>query len=131
MTEPPEISLGSGETGAVDTGLLTGTNTNDSATVGIGNTVGLSVLEGEGSNDQVGESLSGELSGDIGICRWKLKVKRMTNLLVFGDDVFEQLCVDLGIVAALLEVNTVNLAGLDLGRGIVRVHLRTLSISIL
>jgi hypothetical protein len=43
---------------------------------------------------------------------------RKTNLLALGDDVSEQLSVDLGIVATLLESYTIDLLGLD-GRWLV------------
>lgn len=50
--------------------------------------------------------------------------ERRTNILVLRDDVAEGRGVDLGVVAALLKRDTVDLASLDEGRNVGCVHLR-------
>lgn len=54
VSKPPGVGLGSGETRAVDAGLLPGSESNRSSAVGEADRVGLGVLEREGGDDQVG-----------------------------------------------------------------------------
>ena len=61
VPEPPEIGFGSCKTGAVDTRLLSGPDTDNRSTVCVGNTVRLGVLEGERGNNQVPRGISWEL----------------------------------------------------------------------
>lgn len=55
VAEPPVVGFGAGETGAVDTGLLTCTETDDGAVEGVGDGVRLSVFEGKGGDNEVGD----------------------------------------------------------------------------
>lgn len=48
----------------------------------------------------------------------------MTYLLIFGDNVFKQLSINLSIISALLHMNAVDLAGFDFSGSVVRVHLK-------
>lgn len=50
------------QTRAVDAGLLTGTNADDSTTIGVSDTVRLSVLQSQSGDDEVGERLVRKLS---------------------------------------------------------------------
>lgn len=62
VAEPPEVRFVSCEARAVDTRLLAGTDTDDSTTIGVGNTVGLSVLQGKSGDDKISERLVRKLS---------------------------------------------------------------------
>lgn len=104
VTEPPEVGFTSGKTCAVNAGLLASTDTNDSTVIGIGDAVGLGVLEGQSGNDEIGDGA-------------------LRKVLVLRHNVVEQLSVNLGVVALLLEVNTVDLLGLNLGGNVVGVDL--------
>lgn len=98
---PPVVGLVTGKTGAVDTALLAGTETDDLAVESVADRVGLGVLQGDGGNGQVTESSLGQ-GGVLG-----------------GDDVVEGLAGgDDDVVAVLGELNTVQSAGL-LGSGVV------------
>jgi DNA helicase HerA-like ATPase len=61
VTQPPVVSLLSGQSGTVNSGLLTSTETNDGTVQSVTDRVGLSVLQSKGSDGQVGDSLLGEL----------------------------------------------------------------------
>lgn len=61
VTEPPKVGLVACETGAVDTGLLTCADTDDGAAIGVGHTVGLSILECKGGDYEIGQSLVRQL----------------------------------------------------------------------
>lgn len=98
---PPVVGLVACKTSTVDTGLLTGAETNNLAVDGVTDRVALGVLEGDGGDGKVASSLSGEGAGVLG-----------------GDDGAEVLGRDLDIVAGLLEVDAVYAAGLD-GIGVV------------
>lgn len=67
VTEPPVVGLVTGETGAVNSGLLSGSETDDGAVESVADRVGLGVLEREGGDDQVGDGRLGELwvSGEV------------------------------------------------------------------
>ena len=54
VTQPPVVGLVSCQSGTVDSGLLACTKTNDGSVQCVADGVGLSVLESEGSDDQVG-----------------------------------------------------------------------------
>eukprot|EP00128_Syssomonas_multiformis_P015058 Colp12_sorted_trinity150504_noHs@9992 len=86
LAEPPVVSLLPSKACAVDAGLLACTKTNNLAVSGVADRVGLSVLEGNGGNDQV-------THGGLG------------QLLVLGHDVSEEVLGDLEVVAALLHVD--------------------------
>ena len=94
VTEPPEIGLSTSQTGAVDAGLLACTDADNSTMVSIGDTVGLCVLEGKGGDDEVCDGL-------------------LREILVLGDYVLEELRIDFGVVAGLLEGDAVDLLGLN------------------
>jgi hypothetical protein len=64
VTQPPVVGLVSGQSGAVNSGLLTSTETDDGTVQGVAYRVGLSVLESQGSNGQIGNGLLGELNGE-------------------------------------------------------------------
>ena len=53
MSEPPEVGFGSCKSGTVDPGLLACSKTNYRAVFGIPNTVGLGILDGNGSDKKV------------------------------------------------------------------------------
>lgn len=61
VTEPPEVGFGSCETGAVNTGLLACTDTDDGSAISVCDTVGLGVFECESGDDEVGQSLRRQL----------------------------------------------------------------------
>lgn len=61
VAEPPVVRLLTRKTSAMDTGLLTRTKTNNSAIQGVTDTVGLGVLEGQGGDSEIDESLLGHL----------------------------------------------------------------------
>lgn len=62
VTEPPVVGFGACETGAVDAGLLACAETDDGAVEGIGDGVGLGVLQGDGGDDEVGDGGVGKLA---------------------------------------------------------------------
>lgn len=92
---PPVVGLVTGKTGAVDTGLLASTETNDLAVGGVADRVALCVLEGDGGNGKVAGSSLGK------------------SAILGGDDGGEALGGDLDIVAVLLKVDAVDGAGLS------------------
>ena len=99
LAEEPCVSLGACKSGAVDSGLLTSAYT-DSLTVDcIANGVGLGVLEGDESYDQVA------------LCGFG-------KFLVSCYDIFEKVIADLEFVSALFEGDAVNIFGFD-GCGLV------------
>ena len=57
MPEPPQVGFRSGQAGAVDTRLLSGSDSNDRPTVCVRDAVRLRVLEGERGNDQVAHGI--------------------------------------------------------------------------
>ena len=61
MPEPPQVGFGPRQTSAVDTRLLSGSNSNDRPTVCVRDAVRLRVLEGECGNDQVSDGIRWEL----------------------------------------------------------------------
>lgn len=61
VSEPPGVSFRSCETSAVDSGLLSCSESNGSSVVGEADRVGLSVFEGEGSDDEISEGGCGNL----------------------------------------------------------------------
>lgn len=61
VPKPPVIGLVAGKSGAVDSGLLTGSETDDSSVEGVANRVGLGVLEGNGRDEKIEGRLRGEL----------------------------------------------------------------------
>lgn len=104
---PPVVGLVAGQTSAVDTALLAGTEADDLAVEGVADRVGLSVLQGDGGDGQVTESSLGQ-GGGLG-----------------SDDVVEGLAGrDDNVVAVLGELNAVQGAAL-LGSGVVvLIHLK-------
>lgn len=57
VTEPPKICFSTSQASTVNAGLLTGSDSDDGAVVGIGHTVGLGVLESEGGDNQIRDGL--------------------------------------------------------------------------
>lgn len=106
-SHPPVVGLVTGKSGTVNSGLLSSTETNDLSVVGVAHRVALSVLESDGGDGKVTSSALGEGSSVLG-----------------GDDGVEVLGGDLNIVTVLLEVDTVDSAGLSSGRVVLRVDLK-------
>ncbi|KAI6770355.1 hypothetical protein HG530_004984 [Fusarium avenaceum] len=98
---PPVIGLVTSKSGAVNSGLLASSKTNDLAVVGVAHRVALGVLQSDGRNGQVTSSALGERRSVLGC-----------------DDCVEVLRSNLDIVAVLLEVDAVDGAGLG-SRGVV------------
>ena len=98
---PPVVGLVTGKSGAVNSGLLSSTETNNLSVVGVANRVALSVLESDGGDGKIAGSALGERGSVLG-----------------GDDGAEVLGSNLNIVAVLLEVDTVDGTGLG-SRGVV------------
>lgn len=103
---PPVVGLVTGKSGAVDSRLLSSTETNNLSVVGVAYRVALSVLESDGSDSKIASSALGERSSVLG-----------------GDDGAEVLGSDLNIVAVLLEVDTVDGASLGGRRVVLRIDL--------
>lgn len=103
---PPVVGLVAGETGAVDTGLLAGSETNDLAVDGVADGVALGVLEGDGGDGQVTSGAFGEGLAILG-----------------GDDGVEGLGGDFDVVSVLLEGDAVDGSGFCGSWGIVGVDL--------
>lgn len=55
VTQPPVVGFVTCQSGTVNSGLLACTETNDGTVQSVADGVGLSVLESEGSDDQVGD----------------------------------------------------------------------------
>lgn len=104
VAQPPVVGLVTGKTGAVDTGLLAGTEADDHSVLGVTDRVGLGILEGDGSDNQIADGALGQV-------------------LVLGDQVLEERGVNLDVVALLLHGKTIDLAGLHLLRLVVGIHL--------
>ena len=104
LTEHPVISLAACQTGAVNTALLAGTNTDGLATLDVAHRVGLGILQGDQGQQQVVLCFLGQI-------------------LVFGDDILQQFFVNFEVVVTLLEVDAVNAANLNGGGLIIGVNL--------
>lgn len=65
VSEPPVVGLVSGQTGTVDTRLLTGTKTDDGSVESVAYRVGLGVLEGKRGDNEISDGLLGQLGGAI------------------------------------------------------------------
>ena len=68
LAQPPDVGLVAGQTGAVDTALLAGTDTDGLTVLHVAHTVALGVLQGNEGDYQVAACLIGEglvLCGDI------------------------------------------------------------------
>jgi hypothetical protein len=123
VSEPPQISFRPRQTGAVNTRLLSGSNPDNRPAVCVGDTVGLSVLEGECSDNQVPYSIS-----------WKLRARsewdgrfqciKETHILVLCNYVVKQPWADLCIVPFLREVNPIHLSCFEFFRNVVGINLR-------
>lgn len=85
LSRPPVVGLVTSKTGAVNTRLLAGSESDDLAILGEADRVGLGVLECDGSDDQVDDRLLGELGAGR------------------GDDTGEGLVANLNVVASLVE----------------------------
>lgn len=81
----PVVSLITGQTSAVNTGLLTSTNTDNLTVASIAYGVTLGVFQGNGGHDQITNGTLGQCAG-------------------LGDGVFEQGGIDSSIVALLFEL---------------------------
>ena len=100
VAQLPVVGLLTSQTGAVDAALLAGTHADGLTIVGVAHTVGLSVLQGDESNDEVALLLLG-------------------HVLVLGDPVVQHgVGVDDQLVAALLKGDAVHLLVLD-GSGLI------------
>ena len=84
LAQEPGIGFAAGKADAVDSGLLTGTDTDGLAVISKADGVRLGVLQGNERNDQV----------DLGT---------LGQVLVGGDDVLKQMLADLEVIAALLK----------------------------
>lgn len=102
---PPVVGLVTGQTGAVNAGLLASTETNDLAVGGVADRVALCVLEGDGGNGKVAGSGLGE------------------SAVLGGDDGGEALGGDFDIVTVLLQVDAVDGTGLGRARVVFGVDL--------
>ena len=100
MAQLPVVGLLTGQTGAVDTALLACTHADGLTIIGVAHAVGLGVLQGDESNDEVALLLLG-------------------HVLVLGDPVVQHgVGVDDQLVAALLKGDAVHLLVLD-GSGLI------------
>lgn len=81
----PVVSLITSQTGAVNSGLLTSTDSDNLTVASIANGVTLGVFQCDGGHDQIANGTLGQCAG-------------------LGDGVFEQGGIDSGIVALLLEL---------------------------
>ena len=100
LPHPPCVGLAASQTGAVDTALLSGADTDGLSVLDIAYRVALGIFEGDEGDDQVTASLIGEG-------------------LVLGRDVLKESgVVEAYLVASLLEGDTKDLLALD-GRGLV------------
>ena len=61
VTKPPEVRFTTRESGAVDAGLLTGPQTDDSTVFSIRDAVGLGIFQCEGGDEQICQSLGRKL----------------------------------------------------------------------
>ena len=94
LSEPPDISLVTCKSCAVDPGLLSGTDTDALSVLNIADGVTLSVLESD--------------KGDK-----KIFLLVIGNILVDRYDVLEKSLVDIELVSSLLECNAEHLLALD------------------
>ena len=100
MAQLPVVGLLTSQTGAVDAALLTGTHTDGLPIVGVAHAVGLGVLQGDKSNDEVA-------------------LLPLGHTLILGDPVVQHgVGVNDQLVAALLEGDAVHLLMLD-GSGLI------------
>lgn len=104
VAQPPVVGLVTSKTGAVDTGLLAGAETDDHSVLGVADRVRLGILEGDGGDNQIADG-------------------RLGQVLVLGDEVLEERGIDLDVVTLLLHGETIDLAGLDLLGLVIGVHL--------
>ena len=112
LTQVPVVSLCSGKACAVDSGLLTGADSDSLTAACVCNGVGLGVLQRDERDRQVVLCALGEILG-------------------FRRDIREQLVIDNKLVATLLEGDSVDLLALDLRRNVVRVDLDYVVVALL
>lgn len=127
--EVERVGFGAGETGAVDAGLLACAETDEGAVEGVGDGVGLGVFKREKSEGEVLARGDGELEDVADKIVFMGDKMDCTHGFVFGDDGGERGIGDLRVVAALLEVDTVDHLRLALRGDIVLVHLHRPNIS--
>ena len=95
LAQPPDIGFVTSQTGAVDTALLTGTDTDSLSVLHIAYRVRLSVLQGDEGDNQVA----------LGLC---------CKSLVLGGNVLKQCrVVEFNLIASLFESDTKHLFALD------------------
>ena len=102
LTQKPRVGLGTGQTGAVNAGLLPGSHTDGLTVHRVADRVGLRVFERDERDDQIPHRALGQM-------------------LLLCDDVAEQRAVDAEVVAPLLKGHAKHLLALGLGRHIVRI----------
>ncbi|KAH3665931.1 hypothetical protein OGAPHI_004120 [Ogataea philodendri] len=100
------------KTGAVDSGLLSGTQTDHHTVLGVADRVGLGVFQSDGSHSQI----DGSLLGQVG---------------VLGNELLERRRVDDGVVSLLLQSDSVNLSGLCRLWCVIRIDLQNTVLSTL
>lgn len=127
VSQPPQVCLRACKPRAVDARLLARADADDRAPIGVRDTVRLCVLERQGGDDEVSQSLVRQLRSTDKRAGC-LEKGRAAHRLVFGDDVLEKLSVDLCVVAPLLHVNAVDLSCLYFCGHVGRIDLRDLSI---
>ena len=103
LAQEEGVCLGACQPGAVNPGLLSGAHAHGLAVIGKADGVGLGIFQGNQRHDQV----------DFG---------GLGQIFVLGDNVTQQVGVDLEIVSSLLEGDAENLLGLLLGGDIARVN---------
>ena len=95
LAQPPDVGLVTCQTGAVDTALLTGTDTDGLTVLHVADRVRLRILQGDQGDDQVALGLRGE------------------GLVLRRDVLEEGIVVELDLIAALLEGDAEHLLALD------------------
>lgn len=106
LAQPPDIRFVAGETGAVDAALLSGTDTDSLAVLGVAYGVALRIFKRNECNFQVALRFFGE---------------RLVN----GRNIFKEAIVgEVDFVSSLFESNSINLLALNSGGAVVRVHFK-------
>ena len=103
LSEVPVVRLVAGESGAVDSRLLTRAHADCLTVLNVADGIGLGVFQSNEGDDEVV------------LCRFG-------EVFVLGDDVAHHFVVNDKLVSALLEGHAVNLLALDLGGLVILVH---------
>ena len=112
LTKPPLVSLITGQTGAVDPGLLACSDTDRLAAFDIADGIGLGILQSDHGDGQI----------DLSAFR---------QILVLCHNIIEEIRTDMKLISALLEGDTEDLLLLDRIRDISRIDLNHIVISLL